>query len=75
LASDVSSTVRSFRSASACVAANGAISLLFSAEEPDAWSQALLGLRLGRKPQAIIATTPRPTKLIRDLVAERRRRQ
>jgi predicted phage terminase large subunit-like protein len=40
--------------------------------EPDAWDQALLGLRLGRKPQAVIATTPRPTKIIRDLVANPR---
>ncbi len=73
---------------------NGAISLLFSAEEPDrlrgkqhmkiaadelaswrepdAWDQALLGLRLGRKPQAVIATTPRPTKIIKSLVNDPR---
>jgi phage terminase large subunit-like protein len=42
--------------------------------EPDAWDQALLGLRLGRKPQAVIATTPRPTKIIRELVANPRTR-
>ena len=73
---------------------NGAISLLFSAEEPDrlrgkqhmklacdeiaawrepdAWDQALLGLRLGSRPQAVVATTPRPTKIIRELVANPR---
>ena len=33
----------------------------------EAWDQALLGLRLGDNPQAIITTTPRPTKIIRDL--------
>jgi phage terminase large subunit-like protein len=38
--------------------------------EPDAWDQALLGLRLGRKPQAVVATTPRPTKIIEGLVAD-----
>lgn len=69
---------------------NGAISQIFSAEEPDrlrgkqhmklwldelaAWrepdtfDQAMLGLRLGDKPQAVITTTPRPTKLIKQLI-------
>jgi phage terminase large subunit-like protein len=73
---------------------NGAVSLVFSAEEPDrlrgkqheklicdelsawrdpdAWNQALLGLRLGKKPQVAIATTPRPTKIIKALVADPR---
>jgi predicted phage terminase large subunit-like protein len=68
---------------------NGAISLIFSAEEPerlrgkqhmklwadelgawkyqDSWDQAVFGLRLGKNPQACITTTPRPTKLIREL--------
>jgi phage terminase large subunit-like protein len=72
---------------------NGAVSLLFSAEEPDrlrgkqhmklwldeiaawrdpdAFDQALLGLRLGDKPQAVITTTPRPIKLIKQLVADK----
>ncbi len=71
---------------------SGAVSLLFSAEEPDrlrgkqhekiwldelaawkkpdAFDQALLGLRLGAKPQAVITTTPRPTKLVKQLVAD-----
>ena len=69
---------------------NGAITQIFSAEEPDrlrgkqhmklwldelaawrdpdAFDQAMLGLRLGDKPQAIITTTPRPTKLIKQLI-------
>ena len=73
---------------------NGAISLLFSAEEPDrlrgkqhsklacdelaawryedAWVQAKLGLRLGSRPQIVVSTTPRPTKLIREIVADPR---
>lgn len=34
----------------------------------DAWDQATFGLRLGRKPRAIITGTPRNTELIRDLV-------
>ena len=69
---------------------NGAISLLFSAEEPDrlrgpqhmklwcdeiagwqypdaCWEQAEFGLRLGAKPQTVITTTPKPTKLIKML--------
>jgi len=37
---------------------------------PEAWDQALFGLRLGTKPQAILTTTPRPTKLMRDLLAD-----
>jgi phage terminase large subunit-like protein len=69
---------------------NGAVSLLFSAEEPDrlrgkqhmklwmdelaawrraeAFDQAVFGLRLGDSPQAVITTTPRPIKLIKQLV-------
>src|SRR5271155_672726 len=68
---------------------NGAVSALFSAEEPDrlrgkqhmklwcdelaawrqpdAFDQAMLGLRLGDKPQAVITTTPRPSKNIKAL--------
>jgi phage terminase large subunit-like protein len=37
---------------------------------PEAWDQAVFGLRLGDRPQAIITTTPRPTRLIRDLLAD-----
>ena len=70
---------------------NGAVSMLFSAEEPDrlrgkqhmklwcdelaawrqpdAFDQAMLGLRLGDKPQAVITTTPRRTKIIKALSA------
>ena len=72
---------------------NGAVSLLFSADEPDrlrgkqhmklwcdelaawrypdAFDQALFGLRLGDKPQAVVTTTPRPTKIIKQLVADK----
>jgi len=72
---------------------NGAVSQIFSAEEPDrlrgkqhmklwldelaawrdpdAFDQAMLGLRLGDRPQAVITTTPRPTKLIKQLVDDR----
>ena len=71
---------------------NGAVSIYFSAEEPnrlrgkqhmklwcdelaawrypDAWDQAVFGLRIGAKPQAIITTTPRPTKIMRDLLSD-----
>ena len=72
---------------------NGAISLLFSAEEPDrlrgkqhmklwcdevaawrrpeAFDQAMLGLRLGEQPQMVVTTTPRPTKIVKQLSADR----
>ena len=70
---------------------NGAVSLLFSAEEPDrlrgkqhmklwcdelaawrrpeAFDQAMFGLRLGDKPQMVVTTTPRPSRIIKQLAA------
>ena len=36
---------------------------------PDAWDMLMLGLRLGSDPRAVATTTPRPTKVIRELVA------
>ena len=38
--------------------------------DPDAFDQAMLGLRLGDRPQAVITTTPRPTKLIKRLLGD-----
>ena len=38
---------------------------------PDAWDQAMFGLRLGRHPQAIITSTPKPTKIIQELLKDR----
>jgi phage terminase large subunit-like protein len=35
---------------------------------PEAWDQLLFGLRLGRDPRAVVTTTPRPVRVIRDLV-------
>ena len=35
----------------------------------ETWDNAMMGLRLGQNPQAIITTTPRPTKLVRELIA------
>lgn len=37
---------------------------------PDAWDQLLLGLRLGEQPRVAIATTPRPTPLIKRLLKD-----
>ena len=73
---------------------NGAISLIFTADEPErlrgkqhsalwmdevaawrypeAFDQAMLGLRLGKKPQACITTTPKPVKILRDLINHKR---
>lgn len=36
---------------------------------PDAWDQLRFGLRLGDHPRVCVTTTPRPTKIIRDLMA------
>jgi phage terminase large subunit-like protein len=36
----------------------------------DAWDQAQFGLRLGQKPQVVIATTPRPTKLLKRIMTD-----
>jgi len=83
-----------FKSKKRIVWPNGAVSRVFSAEEPDAlrgpqsdklwadevaswrydedtWDQAQFGLRLGANPQAVVTTTPRPTKFIRKLLAEK----
>lgn len=71
---------------------SGAVSLVFTADEPErmrgkqheklwgdelgawrypeSWDQAKFGLRLGKRPQAIITTTPRPTKIMRELVRD-----
>jgi len=35
---------------------------------PDTWDQYQFGARLGEHPQTIVTTTPRPTKLIKDLI-------
>ena len=36
---------------------------------PEAWDQLRFGLRLGAHPRVVVTTTPRPTKIIRDLIA------
>ena len=35
---------------------------------PEAFDQLMFGLRLGKKPQCVITTTPKPTKLIKSLM-------
>ncbi len=40
---------------------------------PEAWDQMMFGLRLGSLPQVVATTTPRPTPLIKDLVARKDR--
>ena len=37
---------------------------------PEAWDQAMFGLRLGANPQSIVTTTPRPSALIKGLVKD-----
>ena len=39
--------------------------------EPDAFDQALFGLRLGDRPQAVVTTTPRPTEIIKSLAVDK----
>ena len=39
-------------------------------EYPETWDQAMFGLRLGQRPRTIIATTPKPTPLIRRIFAD-----
>lgn len=36
----------------------------------DAWSNLLFGLRLGARPQVLVTTTPRPTRIIRSLISQ-----
>ena len=42
---------------------------LGSWRRPEAWDMLMFGLRLGQHPRVVIATTPRPTRLIRQLLA------
>jgi phage terminase large subunit-like protein len=37
---------------------------------PEAWDMLMFGLRLGPDPRVMVTATPRPTKLIRDLLAD-----
>jgi len=36
------------------------------------WNNLMLGLRIGDKPQVIVTTTPRPMKIIKDLLVDKR---
>ena len=36
----------------------------------EAWDQMMMGLRLGKKPQVVATTTPRPTALIKEILAD-----
>jgi phage terminase large subunit-like protein len=36
---------------------------------PETWDMLMFGMRLGEHPQGVVATTPRPTKIIRELMA------
>ena len=37
---------------------------------PEAWDMLMFGLRLGTDPRVVVTTTPRPTKLIRELIVD-----
>lgn len=36
----------------------------------DAWDQMVMGLRLGDNPQAVVTSTPRPTDLVKEIIAD-----
>jgi len=36
----------------------------------EAWDNLMMGIRIGNKPQAVVTTTPRPIKVIKDLLAD-----
>ncbi len=38
----------------------------------ESWDQAMLGLRLGRLPQGVVTTTPKPRKLVKELLKDSR---
>ena len=38
--------------------------------DPEAWDMLMFGMRLGADPRTVVTTTPRPAKLIRDLVRD-----
>jgi len=37
---------------------------------PEAWDMLMFGLRLGTDPRVVVTTTPRPTRLLRELIAD-----
>lgn len=37
---------------------------------PEAWDMLMLGLRLGQDPRVVVTTTPRPTRLLKSLLAD-----
>jgi phage terminase large subunit-like protein len=37
---------------------------------PEAWDMLMFGLRLGADPRVVVTTTPRPTKLLRELMSD-----
>lgn len=39
-------------------------------QRPEAWDQLMFGLRLGADPHVVVTTTPRPTRVIRDLIGD-----
>ncbi len=44
---------------------------LASWRHPEAWDMLMFGLRLGNDPRVVVTTTPRPTRLLRELTADR----
>lgn len=44
---------------------------LASWKYPETWDMLMFGMRLGEKPQVAVATTPRPIKLIKELMSQK----
>lgn len=38
---------------------------------PEAWDMLMFGLRLGQDPRAVVTTTPKPVKLVRELIKDK----
>lgn len=38
---------------------------------PEAWDMLMFGLRLGEDPRSVVTGTPKPTKMVRDILADR----
>jgi phage terminase large subunit-like protein len=43
---------------------------LLAIAHPEAWDMLMFGLRLGNDPRVVVTTTPKPIKIIRELIAD-----
>jgi phage terminase large subunit-like protein len=43
---------------------------LLAGRYPEAWDMLMFGLRLGKDPRVVVTTTPKPIRIIRELIAD-----